>query len=82
MDNTAYRNKVIGGMSGLRHLDLQRITEEERAAAQAQLSERIGQEAVEQEMGVGLPPPGYDPNNPGIPPGHAGWPLGSHHEGP
>jgi leucine-rich repeat-containing protein 49 len=33
VDGTAYRNKVIGGMPGLRHLDLQRISEDDRAAA-------------------------------------------------
>ena len=49
--------------------------------AQAQVSERVGQEAAGHEGNVGLSPPGYDPNNPGIPPGHAGWPQGSHHEG-
>ena len=81
MDSTAYRNKVIGRMTGLRHLDLQRITEDERAAAaQAHLLERAELEAAA-EGGMGLPPPGNDPNAPGMPPGHAGWPQGSLHEG-
>ena len=68
MDNTAYRNKVIGGMSGLRHLDLQRITEEERgAAAQAQLSERIGQEAVGKRWEWGYLLPDMIPTIPAFP---------------
>lgn len=32
-DPIRYRNKIIGGMSGLRHLDLKRITDEERISA-------------------------------------------------
>ncbi len=79
MDSAAYRNKVIGGMPGLRHLDLQRITDEERgAAAQAQLRERAEQATAGREGDIGLPPPGYDPNEPGTHPGLTGWPQGSH----
>lgn len=54
-DATAYRNKVIGDMPGLRHLDLQRISEEDRAAAtQAEALARAQEmEATNGEDGMG-----------------------------
>ena len=78
-DTAAYRNKVIGGMPGLRHLDLQRITDEERTqAAQAQLQAEAEHNGIG-DLLPGLPPPGADPNSPGVPPGHMNWPQGSLH---
>ena len=37
-DPSFYRNKIVAGMAGLRHLDLKRITESERSQAQQILS--------------------------------------------
>ena len=44
-DPAVYRAKIISGMSGLRHLDLKRISDEERVAAGS------SRKAVEQELG-------------------------------
>ena len=66
MDNTAYRNKVIGGMSGLRHLDLQRITEEEGSSSTSSIEEGSDKRLSARD-GSGATSSQYDPNNPGIP---------------
>jgi hypothetical protein len=47
-DPTSYRNKVVGGMAGLRHLDLKRITDAERTQALHALSSAKEQEAANQ----------------------------------
>lgn len=39
-DPPAYRAQIVAGMAGLRHLDLKRITDDERAAAIAAVSTR------------------------------------------
>lgn len=82
-DAASYRTKVIGGMPGLRHLDLQRISEEDRAAATQ--AEALRREMESAEAGEGFN--GGEAGEGGAEDGegnarggaqqHADWPEGS-----
>jgi len=72
-DPTSYRNKVVGGMAGLRHLDLKRITDAEKAQALQALSIAKEQEAANQTAAQLTTSVGEIPAGLSVPQGAENW---------
>jgi len=52
-DPTYYRNKIVSGMTGLKHLDLKRITDTERSQAVSLINSQTTKEQEEQASNLG-----------------------------